>query len=268
MNGLRATAWGRVWSCFAVLCGCGNEGGDGPADPGITGPQAIELRQDACREYSTVICNYMFRCFSEEDWDNVAYSISDEASCPEQVQAVTCADPKVVDPIADGRQIFYRDRVDSCVSIIEDASCMTPADFFWHPERVRACELTEGTVPPGGDCVNWEDCEGPYSVCNPSGVCEAGSETDYQLECELPIEDGECPGETCVSYFDNVQGITGTCTRFCFKDDDCGLNGVCVPFNGDGLCLHACLDDGDCSGGFVCVRDEDELVGLCSIEVL
>lgn len=269
MNDLRVTAWGKIWGCFVAACSSGgSEGGDGSVDPGISGPQAVELRQEACREFSTVLCNYMFRCFSEEDWGNVAYAVSDETSCPEDVQAVTCANHKVVDPIADGRQIFYRGRVDSCVSTIDGAECMSPADFFWHPDHVVACEVTDGTVPPGGECVNWEDCAGEYSVCNVDGVCEAGAVSDYQRECDLPIDEGECPGETCVSFVANAQGLTGTCTRRCGNDDDCGLNGVCIPFNGDGLCLHACLDDSGCSGGLVCIRGEGDLVGVCTIEVL
>jgi hypothetical protein len=145
---------------------------------------------------------------------------------------------------------------------------MSPADFFRHPDHVQACEFTDGTVSPGGDCMNWQDCEGTHPVCNAAGVCEAGSATDYQRECDLPIEDGECPGGTCVTFVENAQGLSGTCTRVCTRDDDCGLNGVCVPFQGAGLCLSACLDDADCSGGLVCVREENALVGLCNIEVL
>jgi hypothetical protein len=71
-----------------------------------------------------------------------------------------------------------------------------------------------------------------------------------------------------VSFVDNAQGLAGTCTRLCVWDDDCGLNGACIPYNELGLCLNTCVHDRDCSGGLVCVRDEDEVVGLCTIDVL
>lgn len=132
------------------------------------------------------------------------------------------------------------------------------------------CQL-DGECSEGSKCVPWAPPGVPYAgrrcveiAGDPVGVGEACSE-----DPTMPWVD-DCEASSMCTGVD-PKTSTGTCTRICHDDDECGDDEHCVVTNdGDvNMCLRSCNPFADaCPVGSSCVAlDEADIVCVDADEV-
>ena len=116
---------------------------------------------------------------------------------------------------------------------------------------------TQGICPATYVCIDIDAaCDGvicgPGEVCDPrTGECVVDDEC---IVCEVCLDDGDCPGGSCVSF-----GGPLACVLPCDTQADCPPNTICEAFTGGGggridLCVNANFGSaGFCPDDFMCV---------------
>jgi hypothetical protein len=138
--------------------------------------------------------------------------------------------------------------VDVCLSTMANATC----DEIAAGALEIACKKPfEGLVPPGGFCVEDDDCAGAGMACNRDGVgrcssrCAAVSSTS---PASLPAEGERCDGDGC------APGL------YCRWDGPRTIDGVCAAAAAGG----ACDGSWNCPSLYTCVFD-DAGRGTCGV---
>ncbi len=263
----------KTWLCLflaVVAAGCEDDEKGDPAEE-CTGECLIDLAISDCHALMGGFCSYFYRCYSGDTLAalEAAGGFSDEVTCVEATSAEACDAGSLDEALTEGRQKVDGEAVSDCINAFEGLDCVPLDDLFVHPGIAEVCEdVPAGQVAQGDACVESDDCAGLDGFCNADSECESREPADYQIECDLPLAAGDCPGNVCVTFVANQQGLSGTCTRLCEENEDCGYASVCVPVGEDAACFAACLDNTDCTGGLVCRIQPSHTVGICSVTPL
>jgi hypothetical protein len=246
----------------------------GDDDPGTCAGQClVDRATDGCEDFFDELCDFIFRCYEGPELDDIegSFGFNDEATCPAAVAGEICSDESLGQAVRDGRQRLDATPLQTCLSTIRALACLPFGEFFSHPRVLAACEsVPRGLVQSGGSCEMHDDCAGAPGYCNDTGHCESRGEADYEIECENPISDGDCPADSCLTLLANQQDMTGVCTRPCSADAECGYQGLCVDSGGSAgmICFSTCLTNADCGGGLICIVGQGSTVGICAVEPL
>ncbi len=268
--------YGIIFGVVLAVVGCDTKSGD---DDNSKNPESlcdatcatVKAATKGCVEITDAFCAYFYRCYSGTELHDLESEMgwSGQAACKQSMASEACSDDELGAPVREGRQVVSQDDVDQCTAELASFECLALEDFVNHPELNVACAAPEGTVPTGDPCVVSEDCAGLEGYCSGASVCENRSGADYEIVCDIPLAAGVCPGDTCLKFVDNVQGISGTCTRRCEEDEECGFGAVCEDV-GDStkVCLGTCLADEDCDAGLACGIAPNKVVGVCIVQPL
>ncbi len=260
-----------IMASTMAWAGCPADGGGDPDGDEVPCTGACLTALHACRDVAAAACTYVYRCYSGAALLEVeaATGWTDELSCIDDIAGSACVEADLAAAFAEGRQALDEQDLDDCLYDLAVLECVDFAELGYRLELVASCEeIPTGLRQAGERCVEADDCAGLEGFCNADGVCESRGQSDYEIECDLPLPAGTCPGNVCMTFVDNVQGLTGTCTRRCLEDDDCGYGSLCVEVGSDHICFSLCLDDLDCASGLVCVVPDGQTVGICNVEAL
>jgi len=211
-----------------------------------------------CFRSNEIWCDWMYRCFDEEDLARAEEGFHfAEQTCP-AVLAADCQ-ARTLRSVTEMRQSFDGVEGARCLEALSEAACGTWDELIagtaLNPAECR--DVTHGLVEPGGECTNTLDCAEENAWCwtggSQSGYCTDTLGGDaFQWECN-PSNAEACAGRVCLELPPNAAEWEGLCTSNCRTARNCGPNADCFEDEQGGtFCLALCEGPDDCVDGLSC----------------